>query len=144
MSVCPAVPPSTLRLYLVAGDAIPTESRIAVDRGSGAVRVTARAPGDGTVLRSSALMDERLGGEWTRQLRSPIAWDEVLLLFRDHLALTKDPTFTNNLLFWLLEAPRRGGGPTAARSRDGRGWQDKLPSRRAAGGRVEPNQEVAP
>ena len=140
----PAEPPPTLRMYLVAGDAIPTESRIAVDRAGGAVRVAARAPGDGTVLRSSALMDERLDGEWTSQLRSPVAWDEVLLLFRGHLALTKDPIFTNNLLFWLLEAPRRSGEPTAARGLNGRGWQDRPLSRRATGARARPNEEEAP
>jgi hypothetical protein len=107
----PAEPPPGLRLFLVAGDAIPTNSRIEVERQTGLVRVVARAPGDGSILRSSALMDERLDGRWTSRLRSPVAWDEVLLLFRGHLALTRDPTFTNNLLFWLLEAPR-GGGPS--------------------------------
>ncbi len=105
----PAEPPPTLRIFLVAGDAIPTKSRLAVDRRTGAVTVAARAPGDGTVLRSSALMDERQDGEWASRLRSPVGWHEVLLLFRDHLDLTRDPTFTNNLLFWLLEAPRRTG-----------------------------------
>lgn len=106
----PAAPPPGLQLFLVAGDAIPTKSRIEVDRLSGAIAAAAEAPGDGKVLRSSALMDERLDGEWTPQVRSPIAWDEVLLLFRDHLALTQDPTFANNLLYWLLEAPRRPAG----------------------------------
>jgi hypothetical protein len=117
-------------MFLVAGDAIPTKSRVQVDRQSGAIAVVAKAPGDGTVLRSSALMDERLGGEWSSQLRSPVAWNEVLLLFRDHLALTKDQTFTNNLLFWLLEAPRRSGRPTAALGRSGSRWQDRPPVRR--------------
>ncbi|MFQ5349235.1 MAG: hypothetical protein ACE5EG_02195, partial [Thermoanaerobaculia bacterium] len=121
----PAEPPSPLRIYLVAGDAIPTKSRIAVDRQTGAVTVAAQAPGDGTVLRSSALMDERLDGEWTSRLRSPVGWHEVLLLFRDHLALTKDPTFTNNLLFWLLEAPRPRGGSTATLDRATARWQDR-------------------
>ncbi len=140
----PAEPPPELRLYLVAGDAVPTRSRIEVDRQSGATAVAAKAPGDGTVLRSSALMDERLDGEWTSQLRSPIGWHEVLLLFRDHLALTKDPTFTNNLLFWLLEAPRRAGESSAAVGRNGPGWQDRQPAWRPAGGRAGPNEEVAP
>jgi hypothetical protein len=139
----PAEPPPTLRLHLVAGDAIPTKSRIEVDRESGALMVVARAPGDGKVLRSSALMDERLAGEWTSRLRSPIGWHEVLLLFRDHLALTKDPTFTNNLLFWLLEAPRRSGGSAAALGASGARWQDRRSLRRAAAWRVESNEEKA-
>ncbi len=62
--------------------------------------------GDGTVLRSSALMDERLGGTWSPTLISPITWRQVLFLFTEHLAMTKDPAFTDNLLFLLLEQPR--------------------------------------
>ncbi len=121
-----SMPPPTLRIYLVAGVGTPTESRLAVDRHSGAVSVAATAPGDGTVLRSSALLDERVGGDWERQVRTPIFWDDVLLLFRDHLGLTQDPTFTNNLLFWLLEDPRRrgpgrGDAPAGQAARGGRG-----------------------
>lgn len=140
----PAEPPSTLQLHLVAGDAIPTKSRIEVDRQSGALMVAAKAPGDGTVLRSSALMDERLDGDWSSQLRSPVGWHDVLLLFRDHLALTKDRTFTNNLLFWLLEAPRRGGDPAPALGMTGAGWQDRRPWTNAPGNRAGTVEEVAP
>ena len=137
----PAQPPPTLLMHLVAGDAIPTNSRLEVDRQTGDIVVAAKAPGDGKVLRSSALMDERLAGEWTSRLRSPIEWTEVLLLFRDHLALTKDPTFTNNLLFWLLEAPRRSGGSAAALGTTSEKWQDRRPWRRAAGRRSVPNEK---
>jgi hypothetical protein len=73
---------------------------------SGALRVTAEAPGDGTVLRTSAIMDERQSGEWRRGVVSPIAWSEVTFLFADHLALTRDPAFTDNILYRLLESPR--------------------------------------
>ena len=59
------------------------------------------------MLRSSALLDERLDGDWQPTLRSPIPWSDVLFLFEDHLGLTRDPTFTDNLLYWLLEDPRR-------------------------------------
>jgi len=31
----------------------------------------------------------------------------VLFLFRDHLGLTQDPAFIDNLLYLLLEEPRR-------------------------------------
>ncbi|MCH8127608.1 hypothetical protein IIC38_16870 [candidate division KSB1 bacterium] len=58
------------------------------------------------ILRSSALMDERLGGTWSPTLISPITWRQVLFLFTEHLAMTKDPAFTDNLLFLLLEQPR--------------------------------------
>jgi len=49
-------------LHLVAGDAIPTLSQLAVRSSDGALGVHANAPGDGTVLRTSALLDERVGG----------------------------------------------------------------------------------
>jgi Lecithin:cholesterol acyltransferase len=74
--------------------------------GDGKLSVTATAPGDGTVLRTSAIMDERETGEWRPGVVSPIAWTDVTFLFADHLALTRDPAFTDNILFRLLEAPR--------------------------------------
>jgi hypothetical protein len=126
----------------VAGDAVPTVSRLAVDAESGAVSVVAKAPGDGKVLRSSALMDERLDGEWTSQLRSPIRWHEVMLLFKGHLELTKDPTFTNNLLYWLLEEPRRGGDPLALLGAGRPRWQNGA-FERPAGRRAGNYEEVA-
>lgn len=106
-------PPDHLKLYLVAGDAVPTAAAARIDAGTGRIEVTARAPGDGTVLRTSALLDERVGAEWQPYLRSPIPWSDVLFLFRDHLDLTRDPVFTDNLLFWLLERTP----PTAQKGR---------------------------
>ncbi len=101
----PATPPEGLYLALLAGDSIPTPARIAVDA-DGRLQIIAEAPGDGTILRSSALMDERLGGEWTRTLSSPIAWDQVTFLFSKHMDITKDPAFVDNVLYMLLEDPR--------------------------------------
>ena len=72
--------------------------------------VVANSSGDGKVLRSSALMDERLDGSWTPYLRSPIVWQNVMFFPQGHLELTKGAVFTDNLLFWLLEQPRRGRG----------------------------------
>ena len=63
-------------------------------------------PGDGTVLRSSALMDERLADNLQSRLISPIQWSQVLFIFSDHLGITKDPSFTDNVLYFLLESPR--------------------------------------
>ena len=102
----PASPPPGLALYLFAGDAVETDAVMAVDTGRGTLTVIGRGPGDGTVLRSSALMDERLGRAWTPSLASPIAWDQVLFMFSSHLGMTKDPNFTDNILFFLLEQPR--------------------------------------
>jgi hypothetical protein len=105
-----ATTPPGLSLELIAGDAEPTDAVVAADASTGALKVVARAPGDGTVLRSSALLDERAGGSWSPGLVSPIDWTRVNFLFTDHLGLTRDPGFTDNLLFLLLEAPRRHAG----------------------------------
>jgi pimeloyl-ACP methyl ester carboxylesterase len=102
----PARPPSGIKFYLVAGDAISTPSVVSVGRG-GRFRVVKTAPGDESILRSSALMDERVGGKWSPELRSPIQWEQVSFFFTNHLALTKDVRFTDDLLFILLEKPKR-------------------------------------
>ncbi|MGF1462130.1 MAG: esterase/lipase family protein [Maricaulaceae bacterium] len=102
----PATPPKGLEFFAVAGDAAPTPKTLSVDGATGAVTVSDDAPGDGTVLRSSVLLDERVGGPFEPRLKSPIGWRSQLLLFSDHLGLTKDPAFSDNVLYWLLEDPR--------------------------------------
>ena len=102
----PATRPDSLDLMLIAGDAESTLARMTVNRTTGALSVLDTAPGDGTVLRSSALMDERVGGRWTPTLRSPIDWSQVTFLFGSHVEMTADPAFTDNLLYYLLEHPR--------------------------------------
>ena len=99
----PATLPEGFRLQLIAGDAVPTAAVATVDPNTGELDVIERQPGDGSVLRSSALMDERVGGEWSATLVTPIDWSYVTFLFTDHLGLTKDPAFTDNVLFILLE-----------------------------------------
>jgi hypothetical protein len=89
---------------LIAGDAIATDSVAMIDRETGRLWPARTAPGDGTVTRSSALMDEREDGVWSRQLRSPIHWTAITFLPSDHLEMTRDPMFTDNILFMLLEA----------------------------------------
>jgi len=102
----PASPPAGTSLMLVAGDAIRTPSKAAWDAQRERLYISERAPGDDTVTRASALMDERMGTGYRPRLRSPIAWDSVKFLFANHLGLTADPAFVDNLLFVLLEAPR--------------------------------------
>lgn len=104
----PAKLPAGLEMHLFAGDADDTPDVIGVDRETGDVRVVGRAPGDGTVPRWSALMDERMGGPYKPRLRSPVEWSSVTFLPDDHLGLTKSNAFTNGLLYQLLEAPRPG------------------------------------
>ncbi|HEA69731.1 MAG TPA: hypothetical protein ENI07_23410 [Desulfobacterales bacterium] len=101
----PARPPPSLRMMLVAGDAEKTDQTIQYDA-AGRLTVTETGPGDGTVLRSSALGDERLKGSLSKRLISPIQWSQVLFLFSDHLDLTKHPAFTDNLLYFLLESQK--------------------------------------
>ncbi|MDA2920800.1 hypothetical protein MYX76_15140 [Desulfobacterota bacterium AH_259_B03_O07] len=102
----PASPPKGLQLYLIAGDAVPTNSKLTYDTGAKIIELSENANGDGTVLRSSALMDERIGNEWKPKLITPIDWTNVMFLFTDHLELTKDPAFTDNILYLLLEKPK--------------------------------------
>ena len=103
----PAETPEGLDLYLFAGDAVATRSRLAVDPDTGALSVAATGPGDSVVPRSSALLDERVGSSWSPELVTPISWKQVVFLFSDHLGLTTDPGFTDNVLYLLLEDPRR-------------------------------------
>jgi hypothetical protein len=103
----PASPPKGLSLSLIAGDASSTPVVVSLNRSNGDLKVIERGPGDGIVLRTSALMDERVSGDWSPTLVSPIAWKQVLFLFSGHLQMTRDPVFTDNLLFLLLEEPGR-------------------------------------
>ena len=88
-------------------DAVETDAALGVDPERKTLHVIRKDPGDGTVTRSSALMDERVGGEWAPKLVSPVNWDQVMFFFRDHLGITKDAVFTDNLLYLLLEQPPR-------------------------------------
>lgn len=102
-----ATPPEGTTIHLIASDAHPTMMQYAVDH-RGTLTPTSRAPGDGIVTRYSALMDERIADRSlsSQRLRSPIKWESVNFLFTDHLGMTKDPAFTDNVLYLLLEAPR--------------------------------------
>jgi len=99
----PAKPPATLKTLLIAGDSEETAKIARIDA-SGKVSIIDSGPGDGIVLRSSALMDERRDDSRSKRLDSPIQPSQVLFLHADHLGITKDPAFTDNLLFFLLES----------------------------------------
>ncbi len=119
----PADPPEGTNLYIVAGDAVDTPQAVAVDRATGELDVFAQGPGDGTVLRTSALMDERVGTDWSPELQSPINWNQVRFLFQDHLGMTRDPTFSDNILYLLLEDPRESMAGRARPERPSRNVQ---------------------
>jgi len=101
----PAEPPASLHFFLVAGDSEDTNQTARIDS-AGRLSITAKGPGDGVVLRKSALMDERRESNPTSRLISPIRWRQVLFLFSDHLDLTRSPAFTDNLLFFLMESQK--------------------------------------
>ena len=101
----PSKPPDSLKLLLIAGDAEETKKTAQINP-EGGIKIVKTGPGDGTVLRSSALMDERMADNLQSRLISPIHWDQVIFIFSDHLGLTKDPVFTDNVLYFLLEHPR--------------------------------------
>ena len=100
----PSQPPEWIRYYLVAGDAEQTAKTARFDE-QGRLQIIENGPGDGVVLRSSALGDERVGHRIMDRLASPIQWDHVIFLFSSHLDLTRNPAFTDNLLYFLLESP---------------------------------------
>ena len=102
----PAKRPEGLDIYLFAGDAVDTDQTIGVDMESGRIRRIAHGLGDGSVLRTSALMDERVGSEWTLGLKTPVDWTNVTFLLEDHLGMTREPVFVDNVLYLLLEDPR--------------------------------------
>jgi len=58
------------------------------------------------VLRSSALLDERVGSAWTPGLQTPIDFKQVLMLPAGHRAQTRNDVFRDNVLYWLMEEPR--------------------------------------
>lgn len=71
------------------------------------------APGDGTVTRSSALADERLGSDRNGWLVSPVPWDWTFFIADRHTSFLKNPTLQDNLLHLLLETPPRTSSPSA-------------------------------
>jgi pimeloyl-ACP methyl ester carboxylesterase len=96
-------PPDDIEFHLFASDSEPTAAVVGVDMKTGKIRVIEHAPGDSIVLRRSALFDLRSDEQWTPQLKSLIPWKSVTFIFADHLGITRDATFIDNILFRLLE-----------------------------------------
>jgi len=102
----PAETPDGLDLILVAGDAERTNRSISLNDRNGEIKVIKTGFGDNVVLRASALADERMSGNWKPRVQSPIDFHSVFFLPYNHLGLTKNTTFRDNVLFWLLEDER--------------------------------------
>lgn len=100
-------PPDDLKLFLVVGGGFRTPAIASVDRMTGDVRLVRDDEGDGVVTRASALLDERVVGDNGSGVNSPLSYDTVLFLPDEHVELTRNPVFGDNLLFWLVAEPRR-------------------------------------
>ena len=96
--------PSGLELHSFAGDAVKTGSRVQVSAG-GEMQIIDWIPGDGTVTRASVLRDLRKPDQAARRLVSPIPWTSSYFVFTDHVGMTSDPAFVDNVLHLLLERP---------------------------------------
>lgn len=104
----PATPPKGLRISLIAGDATSTSSQIKYDLVENKRIDHDFQPGDGTVIRSSALSDQRVGMDKPSiRLQSPIRFHRVTFLPEEHLGLTTSQAFTDNVLYQLLQEPKQ-------------------------------------
>lgn len=102
----PADRPDGFEMFLVAGDNYETAEVGSVERATGEFSVFSYGLGDKTVMRSSALLDERVGQEWAPQLVAPLDWSSTMFISGKHRTITSSPIFENNVLYWLLEDPR--------------------------------------
>lgn len=92
-------------MFLVAGTGLDTPAS-ATFSGTEGLKLATKEEGDGVVLRTSALLDERQGGFTPKSRRRPINYRTTLLLPGEHLDLTHSAVFADNLLYWLLDSPR--------------------------------------
>jgi len=100
----PCRPPAGTELHAFIGDAVDTPSRVQIDN-DGEPALIDWIAGDGAVTRRSVLRDRRGPGEEGSRLRSPIPWTGTQFVFSDHLGMTSDPAFVDNVLHLLLERP---------------------------------------
>lgn len=105
----PGTPPGS-DLFLVVGTGLDTPATALVGAKSRQLKRNVEEEGDGRVLRASVLSDERQGGYGGTDLHRPIQYRTVLLLPGEHVTITHNPVFADNLLYWLLDAPRTRAG----------------------------------
>ena len=100
----PADLPPCLEMHLFAGDAKRTLHQLCIDPASRKITNRIKTPGDGTVTRTSTLSERKATnhGGVTRM----IPWTNETFLSTNHLGLTRDRTFVDNVLDQLLARPR--------------------------------------
>lgn len=128
--------PAGLEMFQVVGGGFQTPANAIVDPETGSFTINGVEEGDGVVLRASALLDERQGGEYVAGLQTPLRFDTTLFLPDEHVELTRNPVFGDNLLFWLLEQPRDSTDLAAPETKA----LKALPARRET---PQPNPEFA-
>ena len=99
----PALVPDGVEMHLYAGDAIKTVHQLIVDPSDGDVIEELKTAGDGTVTRTSAIAERQIEG-FPRPFRM-VPWTDETFLSTDHLGLTRDRTFVDNVLNQLLASP---------------------------------------
>jgi pimeloyl-ACP methyl ester carboxylesterase len=98
-----ANPPDDVKLFLFQGDAVKTTRKASVDRKTGKLTVIDYEPGDGKVLVSSTVWDERIGmKKWVPYLITPIEWTAVYRLTAAHMGITRMEVFADNMTWCLL------------------------------------------
>jgi hypothetical protein len=103
----PPAPPRT-EVHLYASDTEPTIAKVRVQDRQGRLAASFTGadlflPGDATVPRYSLIADERQGHAFVPWVDSPVRFQSVTFLADNHVGLTQNPLFTNNMLFQLLE-----------------------------------------
>ena len=94
-------------MFLVAGDNRETPAIASIDKSSGEFEILHYELGDETVTRASALLDERVGQTWEPRVVSPLNWSSTMFIPGKHRTITSGPIFEDNVLYWLLEDPRK-------------------------------------
>ena len=95
--------PDGLEMHLYSGDAKRTLHQLVVNPRNGRITEEIKAAGDGTVTRTSAISERQIEGA-SRPFRM-IPWTEETFLSTDHLGLTRDRSFVDNVLNQLLAHP---------------------------------------
>ncbi|MEL7152584.1 MAG: hypothetical protein AAFN51_02040 [Pseudomonadota bacterium] len=94
-------------MFLVVGTGLDTPAGVVIDAEDGSLDPLIQEEGDSVVLRASALSDERQGGNDAKGLVRPIKYRTVLLLPGEHVEITQNSVFADNLLYWLNDQPRQ-------------------------------------
>lgn len=96
-----AWPPDSVRIHSFVGDFRETPATLRVDRVTGAVEWDQNDVGDGTVTRTSALGLRHVDLDAVPRFFP----NSVHFNGAEHLAMVGDPSFLNQALYLLLEAP---------------------------------------